>query len=38
MRPNSALTMLAALVVLAAGHAGAQGFKFSQPDTSGQAE
>jgi len=38
MRPNSAFLLLAALVVLAAGPAGAQGFKFSQPDTSGQAE
>jgi hypothetical protein len=38
MRPNSAFLLLAALVVLAAGPAGAQGFKFSQPDTSGPAE
>jgi len=38
MRPNSVFLLLAALMVLAAGHAGAQGFKFSQPDTAGQAE
>ena len=38
MRPKPPFLLLAALVVLAAGPAGAQGFKFSQPDTSGQAE
>ena len=38
MRPQSAFALLAALVLLAAGPVGAQGFKFSQPDTAGQAE
>jgi hypothetical protein len=38
MRPTSALALLALLIALAAGPLGAQGFKFSNPDTSGQEE
>jgi hypothetical protein len=38
MRPISALALSALLIPLVAGPLGAQGFKFSQPDTAGQAE
>jgi acid stress-induced BolA-like protein IbaG/YrbA len=38
MRPGSAIALLAALVLLPAGLASAQGFKFSQPDTTAAAE
>ena len=38
MRPKSASALLAMLVVLAVSPAGAQGFKFSQPDTAAKAE
>jgi acid stress-induced BolA-like protein IbaG/YrbA len=38
MRPISACAILAATILLTAGPALAQGFKFSQPDTAGQAE
>ncbi len=38
MRMKSAFTMLAALVLLAAGPVSAQGFKFSQPDDTSKAE
>jgi len=38
MRPLSALALPALLITLAAGPLHAQGFKFSQPDTSAQAE
>jgi len=38
MRPICALALLVLLVPLAAGPLSAQGFKFSQPDTSAQAE
>ncbi len=38
MRPGSAFALLAMLVLLPAGLASAQGFKFSQPDTSAVAE
>jgi hypothetical protein len=38
MRPVSALALLALVILLGAGPLGAQGFKFSQPDNSGQAE
>ena len=38
MRPISALALVALLVPLTAGPLGAQGFKFSQPDNSAQAE
>ena len=38
MRPIFPLLLVAALALPAAGPAGAQGFKFSQPDTAGQAE
>jgi hypothetical protein len=38
MRPTTAFALLALLATLAAGPVGAQGFKFSNPDTSGQEE
>jgi len=38
MRPKSLFALLAALALLTAGQAGAQGFKFSQPDTAAKAE
>jgi hypothetical protein len=38
MRPISAFALLALLIALAAGPLAAQGFKFSQPDTSAQEE
>ena len=38
MQPGPALALFALLVALAAGPAGAQGFKFSQPDTSAIAD
>ncbi len=38
MRPGSAIALLATLVLLPAGLASAQGFKFSQPDTTAAAE
>jgi acid stress-induced BolA-like protein IbaG/YrbA len=38
MRPGTAIALLAALVLLPAGLASAQGFRFSQPDTTAAAE
>lgn len=38
MRPRHALALLALLVLLPSGSAGAQGFKFSQPDDKGRIE
>ena len=38
MRPGTAIALLAALILLPAGLASAQGFKFSQPDTTAAAE
>lgn len=38
MRPGTAIALLAALILLPAGLASAQGFRFSQPDTTAAAE